>query len=169
MNECVLRKITFVLPLHAREKSTATLEKTDNVLRFSQQNINRKLKWDSKLEKVWRCFIFRVFFSFLKKYTEETHCISSWGDGIGYLCGLCALFNQNSWLGKRKGLFACVSVLPSFIALNRQDAVCILSPLMFALCFWTKITCRSDGSRRLLTIPSPLYMPLICNPGLEYC
>ena len=156
MNECVLRKITFILPLHAWEKSTATLEKTDNVLRFSQQNINRELKWDSKLEKVWRCFIFRVFFSFLKKYTEETHRIRSWGDGIGYLCGLCALFNQNSWLGKQKSLFACVIALPSFIALNRQDVVCILSPLMFALCSWTKITCLFRWLSKAVNYPLPL-------------
>lgn len=56
-------------------------------------------------------------------------------DNVDYLCGLYALFNQDSWPGKQKNVFACVILFPSLIALNRQDAVCIpFLPNVAALC-----------------------------------
>lgn len=113
MNDCVH---SFTLPGSMPGKNELPL-KMGNVLRFSQKNIKlaRRRQCDTPL------FLVCCFFFFLK----ETQHIRSWDDGIDCPCGLCAIFNQDSWLGKQKHFFACITLFPSFITSNRQDVVCI--------------------------------------------
>lgn len=104
MNEYVLGKITFIFPLHAWEEPT-TEEKTDNVSKFPQQNINIKLKWGSKLKKVSHCFIFRIFF--LKKYTNSKKRITlGVEEMVLTVFAVCAHFltRVHGWGNKRASL-----------------------------------------------------------------